>query len=100
MSKRTETKVNCDVCGRDGAKTWLVGTPHNERAKVDLCPSCGRPLQKAFVAGRRQGREGPIGADAIENFVVEDYQPSPQAQIVAPGSVEWNNAQEKRHRNG
>lgn len=99
MVKYTESYLSCDICGKQGAETWLIGNPESERAKVDLCSVCERPVRKAFIAGRKSGLVGPQGADVIHSVVFEDYTPSPQA-LILPNDDAWNAAKERRDGNG
>jgi hypothetical protein len=92
--EKREVKTVCDVCGRTGAHTWLVGTPEGERARVDLCARCDDDMRKAFVAGRRQGRLEAQGAETIP-IEASDYTPSPQMR-----KSQWYSAQEKREERG
>lgn len=87
----------CDICGRAPAATWLVGTPDDQKARVDLCTRCDDPARKMFVAGRRT-QNGPQGAETIE--LTEDYSPPPlptkPVDIKEPEPVyQWTAAREK-----
>lgn len=78
--KRTQQYLICDVCGKNRATTWTIGTPQGEKARVDLCSRCDDPVRKAFIAGRKS-HVGPVGADAV--VVTHDYD-------------QWKRAQEER----
>jgi hypothetical protein len=89
MTKKTEQYLVCDICGRKGAETWMVGNPEGERCRVDLCPRCDDPVRKAFVAGRRQVT-GPMGHEALE--LTTDYSPVEKQHVY-----QWQKANEQRN---
>lgn len=64
MAKKKVVLTVCDSCGKDReTQTWTVTSGSGRRYRGDLCPECGRPLEKLLESAFREVQ--PRGTDAI-----------------------------------
>lgn len=84
MGKRAVEVSECDRCGKEPARTWLITGPDGSPREIELCDQHGAGVANAYALGRPVAKKKPrVAGRGARNATTAETAPTP-APAKAP----------------